>query len=258
MLELNKVYNEDCLKVIELMDDNSLDLVLTSPPYNVNLGQNKYNKNKYALYNDNKEHKDYIDWLKLIFKNLFQKLKVGGRVVINIGDGKNGACPTHSDIIQFMTKELSYIPMTEIIWNKSQVGSRTAWGSFNSPSSPSFPTPFEYVLVFAKETTKLQYKGESDLTKEEFIPWSLAIWNIAPETKMNKVYGHPAMFPKELAKRCIKMFTYKGATIFDPFNGAGTTCVVAKNLGRNFIGSDISLEYCNTTNKRLVEEIDVP
>ena len=142
----NKIINGDCLDKMKLLSDNTIDLVVTSPPYNVDLGNNKLHKTPYDLYNDNKEHKEYIIWLEKIFSLIYNKLVDGGRVCINIGDGKNGAVPTSSDIIQFMIN-IGYIPMTHIIWNKNQVGNRTAWGSFMSPSSPSFPTPFEHILV---------------------------------------------------------------------------------------------------------------
>jgi DNA modification methylase len=249
MLETNKIYNEDCLEGIKKIEDNLIDLVITSPPYNVDLGNNKYHKSPYDLYNDNKDHQDYIKWLKEVFSELFKKQCMGGRCCINIGDGRNGAVPTSSDIIQFM-KEIGYIPITHIIWDKSQVGNRTSWGSFLSPSCPSFPTPFEHILIFAKGDRKLQKRGETDLTKEEFIEWSLALWKFAPETKQ-KVFGHNAMFPEELVKRCIKMFSWKNANICDPFSGAGTTALVCKKLGRNYIGFEISEEYCKIANERL-------
>lgn len=233
------------------MPENFLDLVVTSPPYNVDLGNNKYHKNPYDLYNDNKEHQEYIRWLKSIFENLYPKLKTGGRLCINIGDGKNGAIPTSSDIIQ-ACKEIGYIPMTHIIWNKFQIGSRTAWGSWLSPSSPSFPTQFEHILVFCKETNKLKERGETDLDRQEFIDWSLALWNFQPENKQ-KVIGHNAMFPIELPKRCIKMFSWINSLVYDPFMGAGTTALACKLNNRNFIGSEISREYCDITERRLSE-----
>jgi len=620
-----QILQGDCFKTLHTIQDDSVHLVVTSPPYNVDLGNNKYNKNPYNLYNDNKDHKEYINWLKSIFFLIYMKLVKGGRVVINIGDGRNGGVPTSSDIIQFMVN-LTYIPMTHIIWEKSQVGNRCllpdelintdngyieiqnikigdkvlthnrrfkkvenifrnkysgfiykikssfgedivlteghkiyvsplerrcgkytpkkrvnwnflwktpeelynngewyaivpkyttqyhgnvenfnerlskitnekinyysegffrllgyyigdgsthkdttiridfglnetnyckdvenickefnwsffyekrenlnricisskkvlpkilevlggklaknkkihpflfqapfflqkqlikglirsdgyisetevgyvsiskelcyqirdillrlkilssvykknnrdtmlqsgriikgnsdayvlriygkfidkikknvlnedinnnfkyrynkskigshygfykikeitkeyvenidvcnlqveedesysgkvifhncSWGSFMSPSCPSFPTPFEHILVFAKEDKKLNRKGETDLTKEEFIDWSLALWKFPPETQMKKI-GHPAMFPKELAKRCIKMFSYIDDTILDPFAGAGTTLVVAKELNRNAIGCELSEEYCKIIEDRL-------
>jgi len=255
MLKLNEIYNGKCEKIIKDIDNESIDLIVTSPPYNVDLGNNKYNKNSYDLYNDNKEHKEYIEWLKYIFKEIKRTLKSGGRICINIGDGKNGAVPTSSDIIQFMTKELNYITMSHIYWNKNQVASRTAWGSFLSPSCPSFPTPLEHILVFAKDNKKLQYKGKTDLTKEEFVNWSLAMWNFAPENKKKKI-GHPAMFPEELPKRCIKMFSWIGATVLDPFCGSGTTALICKSLNRNYIGIDHSKKYCKIAKKRLINKGD--
>lgn len=245
-----EIFNEDCIETLNnRIEDNSIDLTVTSPPYNVDLGNNKYNKNPYDLYNDNKDHKDYIEWMKDIFTKIYDKTKSGGRCVINIGDGKNGSVPTHSDIIQFM-KEIGWIPISTIIWNKNQVANRAAWGSFLSPSCPSFPTPFEFVLAFGKDNKKLQWKGETDLTKEEFIEYAYGIWNIAPETKMKKI-GHPAMFPVELPRRCIKMFTWKGSLVYDPFSGAGTTALASKELGRDFIGSELSEEYYEISKNRL-------
>ena len=171
-----------------------------------------------------------------------------GRVVINIGDGKNGAIPTHSDVIQFMC-DIGYIPTTTLIWNKNQTSCRTACGSFISPSSPSFPRTFEFVLVFCKTSMKLAEKGETDLTKDEFVENSKSIWNIAPDKNM-KIYGHPAVFPEELVRRCIKMFSRKDSLVLDPFMGSGTVAVVCKKTKRHYIGFDISEEYCKTAEKR--------
>ncbi len=246
----HKVINDTWYNMDNYIQDNTIDLVVTSPPYNVNLGDNKYNKNPYDLYQDNVDHQKYLIWLEDGFQMIYKLLKSGGRVCINIGDGKNGAVPTSADIIYFMTKRLTYIPTAHIYWNKNQVSPRTAWGSYMSPSSPSFPTPVEHILVFAKENKKIQYTGDTDLTKDEFVKWSNALWNIAPERGMRR-FGHPAMFPEELPKRLIKMLSWKDAFVVDPFNGAGTTQVAAANLGRSSYGFDISKEYCDIAEKRL-------
>ena len=241
---LNKITCGDSLELVKELEDNSLDLVVTSPPYNVDLGNNKYHKDPYDLYNDNKDHQEYIGWLQFLFGSIKEKLVTGGRVVINIGDGKNGSVSTHSDIIQLMVKELNYLLMTTIIWNKNQTGNRTAWGSYLSPSSPSFPCPYEFILVFAKGSKKkVGDKENITVTKEEFIKNSWGMWTFAPETRQKKM-GHRAMFPLELPRRCIQMLSYKGDTVLDPFNGLGTTCVVAKELERNYIGFDLCSKYC--------------
>jgi site-specific DNA-methyltransferase (adenine-specific) len=247
-----KLYNGKSENVIPKLDDDSIDLVITSPPYNVDLGNNKFNESPYDLYKDNKSHADYIVWLKDLFEKLYPKLKSGGRVCINIGDGQNGRVPTHSDIIHFMTHELNYLPMANIIWNKSQIGNRFAWGSFASPSAPSFPKPFEYIMVFAKEHMKLQSKGETDIDPEEFKKWAFSVWNMTAETKMKKI-GHPAMFPVELPYRLIKMLSWTNATVLDIFNGAGTTGVACEKLGSKYIGIEMSKKYCDLTAKRIKE-----
>jgi len=246
---INKIYNEKCEETIARMENNFLDLVVTSPPYNVDLGKNKYNKNSYDLYCDNKNHKDYIEWLGNIFLSLRPKLKDGGRIVINVGDSKNGAIPTSSDLIQYLSN-MHYIPMAHIIWDKGQTSNRSAWGSYLSPSCPSFPTPFEHILIFANKNKKLQWKGETDLTKEEFVAWATALWKFKPEIKAKKI-GHPAPFPLELPKRCIKMFSWVNSVVYDPFMGAGTTAIACKMLNRKYIGSEISEKYCKTAAERL-------
>jgi len=247
-MEFNKIYNEDNLITLDRFDDDIIDLTITSPPYNVDLGNNKYNKTSYDIYNDNKEHKEYIEWLRVIFSKVYQKTKSGGRCVINVGDGSNGRIPTHSDIIQMMVN-LKWIPTATIIWDKNNVSSRTAWGSFNSPSSPSFPTPFEYILVFSKYDRRLQYKGETDLTKEEFIAWSLAKWSFTGES--GKKIGHPAPFPVELPLRCMKMFSWKDSIIYDPFMGSGTTAIACIQTGRQYVGSEISNHYYELSGDRI-------
>jgi len=167
------IYNNDCLDVIGKLEDNSIDLVVTSPPFNVNLGNNKYNKNPYDLYQDNKEHRDFIGWLESVFSAIYPKLKSSGRIAINIGDRNNGRITTHSDIIHFMTQKIGYLMFGEIIWNKGHIGNRKGWGSWCSPSCPSFPTPYEYILIFAKDSLMLSSSGETDLQRQEFIDWSL-------------------------------------------------------------------------------------
>lgn len=249
-MRFNQIYNEDCCDTIARMPDNFLDLVITSPPYNVNLGKNKYKKNGYDVYQDNVEHSDYIQWLSEVFRLIYKKTKDGGRCVINIGDGCNGRVPTHSDVIQFMNK-IGWLSYSTIIWDKQHVSNRAAWGSYLKPSCPSFPSQFEYILIFAKKSRKLQSFGTTDLTKEEFINYTSSIWRVAPERNSYKKYNHPAVAPVEIAIRCIKMLSWKHAVVYDPFMGSGTTAVACKLTERFYIGSEISGEYVNTSLRRL-------
>jgi DNA modification methylase len=111
--------------------------------------------------------------------------------------------------------------------------------------------PFEFIEVFSKETLKhIGDKENIDITKEEFIEYVNGHWSIAPETRMKK-FNHPAMFPEELVKRCIKLFSYKNDLVLDPFNGAGTTTFVANLLERRYIGIDISETYCEIAKERI-------
>jgi site-specific DNA-methyltransferase (adenine-specific) len=227
-----KLITGDCVEKMKALD-TKVNIVITSPPYNVNLGNNKYKKDGYNVTDDNLPYNEYLDWMKEVFTVCFDVLTEDGRICINIGDGKNGAIPTHSDFIQIL-KDIGFIPLTTIIWNKNTMSSRTAWGSFMSASAPSFPRGIEYILVFGK-TPKLLSKGESTMTKEEFIEYSNGLWVFHPEKKQ-KEYGHPAMFPVELPERLIKMLTYKDATVLDPFSGTATTGVACYKTGRNYIG----------------------
>jgi site-specific DNA-methyltransferase (adenine-specific) len=187
--------------------------------------------------------------LKSVFFEIYRISKIGARTVINIGDGANGSISTSSDVIHFM-KDIGFSTYTHIIWNKHQVSNRTSWGSWLSPSCPSFPIPYEHILIFYKKSKKLNHKGITDLLRDEFIKWAYGIWEFAPEKRQKKM-GHNAIFPLELPKRCIKMLSYINDIIIDPFNGLGTTTLAAKQLNRKFIGIEISENYCKIANERL-------
>lgn len=254
-----KIVCDDCINALNYVNKESVDLIITSPPYNVDLGNNKNISNsKYDNYEDNKSYEEYMSFLEDRFKVMYDILKDSGRVVINIGDLSNGRICTHGDIYNFMTKNLSYLYMNTIIWDKNQVVNRTSWGSYASPSCPSFPTPFEFILIFAKKDVKLRSLGETDITPEEFKKWAYATWEFKAESR--KKIGHPAPFPIELPLRCVKMLSWKNSVVMDPFMGSGTTGVACKLTGRDFIGFDISDTYCQFSKRRIdsfTEDIDI-
>lgn len=243
-----KLINDDCLIAMKELSNGSVHCVITSPPYNVDLGNNKYKKDGYSTHNDNMPYDEYLDWMTEIFKECYRVLSNDGRMCVNIGDGKNGKIPTHSDFIQIM-KSIGFMPMTTIIWNKNNTSNRCAWGSYLSAKAPSFPRPFEYILVFQK-SNGLERIGESTITKDEWKEYSNGLWSFAPEMKQKKI-GHPAMFPIELPTRLIKMLSYKHDVILDPFMGVGTTAIACLNNDRKFIGIEIDDKYIEIAKERI-------
>ena len=248
----NQIINDKWENVMPQIPDNSVDIIITSPPYNVGLGSNRFKKDKYDSYDDNMPYEDYLNWMDKLFTESYRVLKPGGRIAVNIGDGANGSVPTHADFTIRMRDKHKFIPMTTIVWDKKQIGASTAWGSYQSPSCPSFPTQFEFIIVMAKETTKHEGdKSKISIGAKEFQKNSRALWSFLPETRMMQEFGHPAMYPEELPHRLIQHLTYEDDIVLDPFSGAGTTCAVAKKLRRRYIGIEMSQKYYDVSLRRL-------
>jgi DNA modification methylase len=240
--------------VLPRIPSDSIDIVITSPPYNVNLGNNKKKKDSYDSYDDNMPYEDYLNWMDKLFAECHRLLRSGGRICVNIGDGSNGSVPTHADFTIRMRDKLGFIPMTTIVWDKRQIGCSTAWGSYQSPSCPSFPTQFEFIIVMGKDTLKhAGDKKKISVGGKEFQRNSRALWSFPPETRMMELYNHPACFPEELPKRLIQQLTYEEDIVLDSFSGAGTTCVAAKKLNRRYIGIEMSEQYYERSLRRLRE-----
>lgn len=255
------LYNMDCLEAMRSFPDGCIDLTVTSPPYNVDLGHNKHQRASYDVYDDARDYEEYLGWLEGVFAEVYRVTADGGRLVINIGDGQNGARPTHAPLItRLCCRGWGYY--TTIVWDKQNTSSRTAWGSYMSPSCPSFPTPFEFILVFYKGSRKLLRSGESMLSRESFIESSYSLWRFGGVSQSkgfsaslfnDAVEGHSAMFPLELPKRCIEMFAWRGSMIYDPFMGSGTTACAAELCGCRRVGSELSSEYCRLADVKLME-----
>lgn len=242
---INKIHRADSLELIKKFPDNCIDIVLTSPPYN--FGINYENTNDVNIW------EDYFEKLFNIFKECVRVLKDSGRIIINVQPMFSDYIPTHHLISNFFLKE-GLIWKGEIIWEKNNYNCKyCTWGSWKSPSSPYLKYSWEFVEIFCKNSLKKEgEKNNIDIEAEEFKKWVYGKWSIAPERNMKK-YKHDAMFPEELVKRLLKLFSYKNDIVLDPFNGAGTTTKVAKQLNRKFIGIDISEEYCKTAESRINE-----
>jgi len=242
-LELNRIYAMDCVEGMKLLADNSVDIIVTSPPYNFGM--------EYDEYYDKKTWHDFFNWLNEVWKECYRVLKSGGRLCVNIQPLFSDYIPSHH-IISNQLLDIGFLWKGEILWEKNNYNCKyTAWGSWKSPSSPYLKYTWEFVEIFCKDDLrKMGAKENIDITGDEFKEWVYAKWNIAPERKM-KEYGHPAIFPEKLVERLLKLFSYQNDVVLDPFMGSGTTAVVAVRTNRNFIGFEISEEYVKIANQRL-------
>jgi DNA modification methylase len=240
---VDKIICADSEELLKKLPDNCIDLVFTSPPYNFGL--------EYSSTNDDHYWEKYFDKLFAIFAECVRVVKWGGRIAINIQPLFSDYIPSHHIISNFFIKN-KMIWKGEILWEKNNYNCKyTAWGSWKSPSNPYMKYTWEFVELFCKGSLKKGgIKGNDDITGDEFKKWVLAKWSIAPERKM-KDYGHPAMFPEELVQRVLKLFSFKDDVILDPFNGAGTTTFVAKQLNRHYLGIDVSKEYVDKAKQRI-------
>ena len=241
----NTIITGDSRVVLSQMPPNCVDLVITSPPYNFGLG--------YDLTEDGVDWERYFETLFAVFDECIRVLKYGGRIIVNIQPLFSDYIPSHHIISRyFMDQKLIW--KGEILWEKNNYNCKyTAWGSWKSPSNPYLKYTWEFLEIFAKGDLKKEGQKENiDISGDEFKNWVVAKWPVAPERRMD-TYDHPAMFPEELVERALKLFSYRGDFILDPFNGAGTTCVVAKRTGRQYLGIDISEKYCTVARKRLEE-----
>ncbi len=241
----NKVICGDARAVLATIPGSSIDLIVTSPPYNFG--------HSYAQdpHDDTHEWNEYFENLLLVWRECERVLKPGGRIAVNVQPLFSDYIPTHHIISRQLT-DLGLLWKAEFLWEKNNYNAKyTAWGSWKSPSMPYIKYTWEFIEVFSKESHKKGGRREDiDITADEFKEWVLGKWSFPPEIRM-KDYNHPAMFPEELPRRLMKLFSYKNDIVLDPFNGAGTSSVAAWKLGRRFIGIDVSRQYCDTALGRL-------
>lgn len=224
------------------LPDNSVHLMITSPPYNVT-----------KEYDKDLTLKEYLELLRKVWEETYRVLVPGGRACINVANlGRKPYIPLHGFIIDSML-EIGFLMRGEIIWNKASSASpSTAWGSWLSAANPVLRDIHEYILVFSKDTFSLPRNDKkSSISKEEFLEYTKSIWTFNAESA--KKIGHPAPFPEDLPARLIKLYSFEGDVILDPFVGSGTTCIAALKNKRRYIGYDVDPSYINLARKRISE-----
>ncbi|MBE7413059.1 MAG: thermonuclease family protein [Leptospiraceae bacterium] len=239
------------------LPDNSMHLAITSPPY---WQLKDYGTDNQIGFHDSYEN--YINNLNLVWKECYRTLQNGCRLCVNIGDqfaravyyGRYKVIPIREEIIKFC-ENIGFDYMGAIIWQKvttsNTTGGGVQMGSYPYPRNGILKLDYEFILVFKKlgdapKPTKEQ-KELSKMTAEEWNTYFAGHWNFAGARQS----GHIAMFPEELPRRLIKMFSFVGETVLDPFAGSGTTALAAKNTNRNSVGFEINPEFIPIIKEKL-------
>jgi len=240
---LDKIFCKTSEKMEEL-PDNSIHLMVTSPPYNVG-----------KEYDRNLTLNEYRAFLKRVWGEVRRVLVPGGRACINIANlGRKPYIPLHAFIVEDML-DLGFLMRGEIIWNKASSGSpSTAWGSWLSAKNPTLRDIHEYILVFSKgmfTRRNPHMKRKSTMSKQEFLEFTKSVWTF-PAESARKV-GHPAPFPVELPYRLIQLYTFEGEIVLDPFMGSGQAAIAAIKTRRHYVGYEINEEYVKLAERRIKE-----
>ena len=225
-----------------IIKNQSVNLTVTSPPYNVGL--------HYNSTDDGESYAQYLEFTKQWLTNVYDWTCHTGRLCLNIpiDKNKNGKQPVYADITNIATRHTGWRYHTTILWNESNISKRTAWGSWCSASAPHVIAPIEIILVLYKDEWHRYRRGTSTITKNEFINYTNGLWTFNG-ARQN---GHPAPFPQELPDRCIKLFSFKEDVVLDPFAGSGTTIISALKNGRRAIGIEKSKLY-HTLAKKYID-----
>lgn len=252
---------------LEWIDDESIHLVVTSPPY---FNLKKYNDNRNQL-GDIHKYECFHDELDRVWEHCYRILVPGGRLVCNVGDvcvarrknkGRHHVWPLHADI-SVRARRIGFDYLTPILWHKianvSFESEGNGAGFLGKPYEPNaiVKNDVEYILMLRKHGAYRQptdeQRASSRLTREEQSEWFRPIWTglTGASTRI-----HPAPYPTELAYRLIRMFSFTGDTVLDPFVGTGTTIIAAMNANRNSIGVEIDPEYFALASKRIQRQVD--
>jgi modification methylase len=230
---------------MEELPDNSVHLMVTSPPYSVG-----------KTYDEDLTLQEYLDFLEGILKEVKRVLVPGGRLCLNIANlGRKPYIPLCAYLSTLLI-DLGLLFRGEIIWKKPGVsGSSCAWGSWLSAGNPVLRDCHEKILVCSKDTYKRISKDKkSTIERDEFLLSTQSVWEIPPASARR--IGHPAPYPIELPLRLINLYTFEGDIVLDPFMGSGTTAVAAIRSGRHYVGYELDENYVKLSEERIEKEKD--
>jgi site-specific DNA-methyltransferase (adenine-specific) len=251
LMDMNVIYNCDLLEGFAKLPDESVDLCVTSPPYNCGI--------EYDSWNDSKPWNEYLEWTREWMLQMKRVLKPDGRFAINhlvemglpANGKKNGLRVSPQIELYKILQDIGLTIVAQPMWADLTRSTLTAWGSWMSASAPYIYNPFEVVLVGYKDQWKKERdkknKGENTISKEDFMKGVGGVWNIQPETRGLTM----ANFPVALPKLCVELLTFKNDIVLDPFMGSGTTAIACLETERNYIGFEISENYYNTAQDRI-------
>ncbi|MCX8144256.1 MAG: site-specific DNA-methyltransferase [Bacteroidia bacterium] len=255
--------------------DNSIHLIVTSPPYfNIkDYSKDGYQKNqisdkKKEQIGDIQDYKKYIDELLLVWKECERVLKPNGKLVINVPlmpmlkkdfntHYNRHIFDINADIEHSILNNTNLFLYDIYIWNRTNPSKSLMFGSYPYPRNFYAQNTSEFITVYVKDgkpdnNVPEEIKEKSKLSEKEWVEYTKQIWNIPIPGKDDIAFGkHSAIMPEEIARRCIKLFTFVGDIVLDPFAGSGTTLKVAKELERNFVGYEIMETYKPIIEKKL-------
>ena len=240
----NKIIPTSAEKM-DAIPDNSVHLMVTSPPYNAT-----------KEYDEDLTLDEYLAFLKRVFEETYRVLVPGGRACINVANlGRKPYLPLTTFITQIML-DIGFLMRGEIIWDKAASASpSTAWGSWKSASNPILRDVHEYILIFSKGdykrhlTKKEKEEKKNSISRDEFLEYTKTIWQMKAESARR--IGHPAPFPQELPARLIALYSFETDIVLDPFMGSGTTAIAALNNKRKYVGFEIMEDYITLAEQRL-------
>jgi DNA modification methylase len=236
----DQIFCKSCEQMSEL-PDNSVHLMVTSPPYNVG-----------KEYDQDLTLAEYLAFLQRAWGEVRRVLVDGGRMCINVANlGRKPYIPLHAFILQGAL-ELGFHMRGEIIWNKAASASpSTAWGSWQSAANPTLRDVHEYILVFSKGSFSRKKTADlqDTISRDEFLEITKSVWTFPTETA--RKVGHPAPFPVELPRRLIQLYTFAGELVLDPFMGSGQTALAALRAGRHFVGYETDPDYVKLAEERI-------